>query len=119
MLVLVLGMVVSILDATILDHSLGVAILINGAQSGTITPTMRLAAATGTVILTALAFFPLYYLFLFSRRMLRALAGKNQSQLNQSFLELKKCMRYLGILLLAGIAVFALVFVIAAMVSVA
>ena len=113
MLLLLMGMVVSVLDATVLDNSLGVAVLINGAKAGSGTPTMRLATATGTLLLTALVFFPLYFLFLFSRRMNRALDGNSQSELNGSFTELKKCLRYLGILLLVFVLLSVLVLLLA------
>jgi hypothetical protein len=118
MLFLLLGLVVSILDATMLNNTMGMSVIINGSQSGEVTQSMRTASAIGSLIVTALVFFPLYFLLLFSNKMKKALAANQQKDLNEAFQNLKKHFRYLGILVICCLLLFALVFVLFAVLGV-
>jgi hypothetical protein len=59
--------------------------------------------------------FPLLFLLQFANRMKRALAANEQDDLNDAFLQLKKYFRYLGIIVIIVLALYALMFVLAIM----
>src|SRR3954469_17039062 len=61
-LLLFMGVVISILDATVFSNSTAIAVIINGNATGELTTGMRLASVAGTVIFGVLLFFPLYFL---------------------------------------------------------
>lgn len=73
---------------------------------------MRIGMIAASVIMVAIMFFPLYYLLHFANRMKTALTANDQEALNLSFLNLKRCLRYVGILVIAVLAMYALIFVI-------
>lgn len=58
-------------------------------------------------------FFPLLFLFRFGSRMRTALNGNDQNALNTSFQNLKICVRYVGIITIIIIALYALLLVFA------
>lgn len=60
------------------------------------------------IIFAAIAFFPLLYTLRFANRMQGALNGNDQALLNASFQNLKVCFRYLGIITIISIVLFAL-----------
>jgi hypothetical protein len=72
---------------------------------------IRLTSAIGSILLIVICFFPFLFLFQFSSRLKRALAGSDQQEINTAFLLLKKCFRYLGILLLVVIVLYVLAFI--------
>jgi phosphate/sulfate permease len=78
-----------------------------------IAATSRIAAILGAVIMIAIAFFPLMYLLQFANKMKNALAANDQEALNDSFLNIKRYFRYLGIIAIIVLAFYALFFVIA------
>lgn len=63
------------------------------------------------VVIALIYFFPLWFTLKFANQMKTALNGNDQEALNASFLNLKKCYRFLGILTIIGLAIFALAFV--------
>jgi len=74
---------------------------------------MRIGMIIGSIIMIAIAFFPLLYLLQFSNRMKTAMAANDQEALATAFLNLKKYFRYIGILVIIALALYALIFVIA------
>jgi cytochrome c biogenesis protein CcdA len=115
MLFLVMGMVIALLDATIMNNQMGISVMVNGQQQETVTPAMRVMTILSMIIFAAISYFPLYFLFLFSRKMKRALAANLQQDLNEAFLQMKKYFRYCGIIVIFGLLLFGLVFVLTAL----
>jgi hypothetical protein len=64
------------------------------------------------IIVALLWFFPCLYLYNFSSKMQAALRSNDQVQLNQSFRNLKAYYRFVGILTIIGISLYALAFII-------
>jgi hypothetical protein len=65
------------------------------------------------ILIGLLYFFPCLYLFNFSTKMQAALRNNDQTQLNQSFKNLKSCFKYMGILTIIIIAIYLLVIIVA------
>jgi len=74
---------------------------------------MGVGMAIVYVILALIWFFPLLFLLRFSNKMRSALAGNDQNLLNNAFQNLKASMRYVGIVTIIILVIYALVFVIA------
>ncbi len=64
------------------------------------------------LVMVALYFFPCLFMFNFSSKMLRALHNNDQYTLVASFRQLKLCYKFIGILTLVLISIYALIFVI-------
>jgi len=64
------------------------------------------------VIIAIIWFFPLFYLLRFSTEVRKALDGENQEILNAAFQSLKVCFRYVGIVTIIILVIYALAFVI-------
>jgi hypothetical protein len=60
------------------------------------------------VIITIIYFFPCLYLFLFSRDMKLALASDDQFKLTESFRNLKRLFKYIGVLTIVFLSFYAL-----------
>jgi len=58
------------------------------------------------IIMAAVGFFPLLYMFRFASQMRTALYGNDQEKLNASFFNLKRYFRYLGIITIIGIGIW-------------
>lgn len=71
---------------------------------------MRIGVIIGSVIMLAVAFFPLLFLLRFANDMRKALNGNDQQRLNTSFQNLKIYFRYLGILVLIVLVIYAIIF---------
>ena len=67
-------------------------------------------AAFVYILAAAVTFFPLYYTFRFATLMREALNSNDQSLLNASFQNLKVCYRFLGIVTIIWLVMFALTF---------
>lgn len=68
-------------------------------------------AALMYIIGAAVAFFPLLYTFRFASQMRDALNSNDQALLNASFQNLKGCYRFLGIVTMIWLVLFALTFI--------
>lgn len=68
-------------------------------------------AALMYIIGAAVAFFPLLYTFRFASQMRDALNSNDQALLNASFQSLKVCYRFLGIVTIIWLVLFALTFI--------
>ncbi|WP_046757637.1 DUF5362 family protein [Kordia jejudonensis] len=70
-------------------------------------------------VLAILYFFPVMYLYRFSRRMKAALAEKSTDGLTRAFSSLKSHYKFLGIVILSIVGIYALVFVFAIIAGIA
>ena len=62
------------------------------------------------IILLGIWFLPLLFLLRFANNMKRALAGDDQQALNRSFQQLKVCYRYIGIITIIILSLYAIAF---------
>lgn len=69
------------------------------------------SAAFLYIIVAAVAFFPLLYTFRFASQMQDALNSNDQALLNASFHNLKVCYRFLGVVTIVWLVLFALTFI--------
>jgi hypothetical protein len=65
------------------------------------------------ILMAAIMFFPLLYLYRFAERVKFSIEGNDQETLNSSFHQLKMCFRYVGIFTIVMLGFYALVFIIA------
>lgn len=80
-----------------------VADVLNGRMDGT-SPSLAMLY----VVFAIIGFFPLLYTLRFAHQMRSALNGNDQALLNASFRNLKICFRYLGIITIISLVLFAL-----------
>ena len=73
-------------------------------QSNEIKNTLSAVMFIFYLVCAVLAFFPYFFLLRFANKMKRALESDDQSELNNSFMNLKILYRYLGILTIIGLA---------------
>jgi hypothetical protein len=64
------------------------------------------------VLIAILYFFPTYYLFRFSSGIKPAVLNADQGQLNESLLYLRKAFRFIGVLTLVGLGIYALALIV-------
>ena len=62
------------------------------------------------IILMGIWFLPLLFMLRFANNMKRALAGDDQQALNRSFQQLKVCYRYIGIITIIILSLYAIIF---------
>jgi hypothetical protein len=105
MLLLLLGLAATIVTVVYYPN------LLQSAATNREVANIRLTSLIGSILVVIVCFFPLLFLLQFSSRIKRALAGNDQNDINLAFLLLKKCFRYLGILLLAGVVLYILAFI--------
>lgn len=77
----------------------------NGGATGIFVTLLYLAIA-------AIYFFPCLFLFHFANKMLRALRQNDQLYLTDSFKNLKSCYKYMGILMIIVLSLYAIMFII-------
>jgi uncharacterized membrane protein YjgN (DUF898 family) len=65
------------------------------------------------IVMAALMFFPLLYLYRFAARVKFSIEGNDQETLNSSFHQLKMCFRYVGIFTIVLLGFYALIFIFA------
>lgn len=70
------------------------------------------ALAAIYIIIAAICFFPIYYLFLFSKKVIIAYKEKDEEKLNASFHYLKKHFKFIGIMLIVTLVIYILIFII-------
>ena len=80
----------------------------SGLMSG-----VGIGVAVMYIVLALIWFFPLLYLLRFANTMKTSLNSNDQNALNVSFQNLKSCFRYVGIITIILLALYALIFVIA------
>ncbi len=63
------------------------------------------------LLIALLYFFPCLYTFRFATKMKKALAENNQELLNSSFESLKSCFKFMGIMTIVMLSIYALAFI--------
>jgi len=111
MIVVVLALAITVYSVTVLGNmgsplSPDASYNINPAFNDS----MKIGLIIGSVIMLAVAFFPLLFLLRFANGMRSAINGNDQQRLNASFQNLKIYFRYLGILVLIVLVIYAIVF---------
>lgn len=114
MIVLGLGLVVSLMGATIFTSFFGFPTGIDD-ESNAALGAVRIGMVIGTLIVSAVVFFPLLFLLRFANAMRRALAANDQGRLNEAFQNLKVYFRYLGILVIIFLVLYGIIIAIAIM----
>ena len=99
-----MGLFAGTFMGTFLSSGSGVDMPGAGAAAG-------IAATVFLLLFVLLYFFPCLYLFRFATRMQRALRTNDQQQLVSSFANLKSTFKYLGIVTIIFIAIYAMMFV--------
>ena len=113
MIVLILVFLFTVLAATVLDKSTLITISGTSTQlSEGYTNSLRIGMVIGSLVLIGIAFIPLFYLLQFANRMKKALAANQQDTLNSSFHHLKRYFRFLGIIVIIVLALYACAFII-------
>lgn len=114
-IVLCLITAASIFGITVMDQLIGRMNLNSGSDYyvSDFSNPARIAMAFSTIVMFVIGIFPLIYLLRFANKMKTALAGNNQEALNISFQNLKRYFRYLGIIIIIFLIIYALFFVIA------
>ncbi len=72
-----------------------------------------LGIAFGYLLMAALYFFPTYYLYLFSRKIKLGFNSSIQSEVDEAFLNLKKLFKFVGILMIIMLSIYALILLLA------
>jgi hypothetical protein len=84
-----------------------------GAEGANLSSYASIGIAVYMIIIAVIWFFPLMYTLRFANQMRRALAGNDQQLLNLSFQNLKITMRYLGVVTIVVLAIYAIIIVVA------
>jgi len=114
MIVLVLGLVVSLMGATVFTRFFGFPTGVEDDTNSTM-GAVRIGMVVGTLITSAIIFFPLLFLLRFANAMRRAIAANDQSRLNEAFQNLKVYFRFLGILVIIFLVIYGIIICIAVM----
>ena len=105
MIILVIGVVVAVMGTFIMTDFTGVEM---GGRDEALRSTLRVGMVVFSFILSIVAFFPLYYLLIFSNKMSKAIRTNSQELLNHSFLNLKRHFRFLGIVAIIVFVIYGL-----------
>lgn len=81
------------------------------ASSGTDLQVSSITLAVTYVILAAIYFFPILYLFRFSNELIIAYKANDEENLNASFRYLKKHFKFIGVILIVILAIYILIFI--------
>ncbi len=114
MAVLALGLIVSLMGATMFTRFFGFPTGIED-ESNAALGAVRIGMVIGTLIVSAIFFFPLLFLLRFANAMKRAIAANDQLRLNVAFQNLKVYFRYLGILVIILVVLYGIIIAIAVM----
>src|SRR5947209_8611390 len=114
MIVLILVFLFTVLSASVLDNA---SLVTLGGSSTRVSEgasnSVRIGMIIGSLIMIAIGFIPLFYLLHFANRMKKALASNQQTLLNESFYNLKRYFRFLGIVVIIVLILYACIFTIA------
>ena len=111
MIVLILVFLFTVLSASVLDNA--TLVTLGGAStkvSEGASNSVRIGMVIGSLIMVAIGFIPLFYLLHFANRMKKALASNQQNTLNESFYYLKRYFKFLGIVVIIVLILYACVF---------
>lgn len=111
MIVLILALAITVYSVTVLG-GMGTMIAPNTGYdvNTSVNDTMKIGVIVFSIIMLAVAFFPLLFLLRFANAMRNALNGNDQQRLNTSFQNLKIYFRYLGIVVLIVLVLYAIIF---------
>jgi hypothetical protein len=112
-ILLILGLVFTVLMFTVFADSGYTTYTFNGRQQESASAGLQATFIIAMLVGFAIAFFPLLFLLQFSNRMKKALNGNDQEALNVSFLNLKRYFRYVGVIMIICLAIYALIFILA------
>ena len=111
MIVLILVFLFTVLSASVLDNA---TLITLGGPSARVSQgasnSVRIGMVIGSLIMVAIGFIPLFYLLQFANRMKKALAANQQNILNESFYNLKRYFRFLGIVVIIVLILYACIF---------
>ena len=113
MVLLAIALLFAFLTATVWANRDNMRFGIDGREGMELTTATRIGYLVFTIVALAVAFFPLLFLLQFSSKLRTALAANQQDDLNVAFQSLKKYFRYVGIILLIIVAIYALTFILA------
>ena len=85
------------------------------SEGETVQTAYRIGTVIGMVLMLLVAFFPLYFLLQFSNQLRAALRSNDQHELTLSFQNLKRYFRYLGIMMIILLGIYALAFLLGLM----
>ncbi|OLE53112.1 MAG: hypothetical protein AUG74_21260 [Bacteroidetes bacterium 13_1_20CM_4_60_6] len=86
MVILFLALIFTILNATVLNNAMGMSLSLNGQPKDELSNSIRVSMVVGAIIMTGVAFIPLFFLLQFAGNMKKALAANDQDNLNEAFL---------------------------------
>lgn len=112
MIVLVLGLIVALMGATVFTQFFGFPTGVEDETNAAL-GARRIGIVIGMIISSAVIFFPLLFLLRFANAMRRAIAANDQAKLNESFQNLKVYFRYLGILVIIFMVLYGVIIAIA------
>jgi len=113
MIVLILVFIFAVLSASVLDNA--TVITLSGASPKLgegYTNSVRIGMVIGSLVMVGIGFIPLFYLLQFAKKMKKALAANEQNTLNHSFHNLKRYFRFLGIVVIIVLILYACIFAI-------
>lgn len=105
---LALGVLFTILSITVLKNSGFTRYTYNGVEQEELTAGMKATVFIVMLIIFAIAFFPMWYLLQFANKMKIALYSNDQEALNNSFLNIKRYFRYVGVITIIVLAFYGL-----------
>ena len=111
MILLALGLLLSFLTATAWADSENMRLIINGREDGELTAMSRVVYLVITIFFLLVLFFPFLFLLQFANKVRTALEANQQGDLNIAFQNLKRYLRYVGILILIILGIYLLAFV--------
>lgn len=101
----------------LLGFSIGTLISTFGGDSIT-TPFPSIFIGFLYLVIAAIYFFPILYLFKFSRFAKKAITGNDTNNLNQAFKNLNSHYRFIGILTIIGLGFYAIIILIFAIIAI-
>lgn len=107
---LCLAVLFTVLTLTVLPNTLFTGVTYSGAGQDEMTTTVKIFSVILMLIFFIIAFFPMWYLLQFANKMRTALYSNDQEALNNSFLNIKRYFRYVGIIMIIVLAIYGLAF---------
>lgn len=105
-----LAVLFTVLTLTVLPNTIFTGVSYNGAGQDEMTTNVKIVSAILMLIFFVIAFFPMWYLLRFAYKMKTALYSNDQEALNNSFLNIKRYFRYVGIIMIIVLAIYGLAF---------
>jgi hypothetical protein len=109
MIVLALGLIVTLMGATVFTTFFGLPTGNEDISGQALFSPVRIGLIIAILVLSVLIFFPLLFLLRFANDMRYAIRANDQNQLNVAFQSLKTCFRYLGILTIIFLVLYAVI----------